>query len=149
MKIILNKLSVLLKCFLFWIVFFVFARLFFLLFYLDKSIEIGLKNVFLSFVYGIQLDLSFAAYLCLFPFLLISFSFFFEKNIIKKILNFYSITVIIFCSLMMVIDVGLYKAWGVRIDSTFLNYINTPELMLASVSITQLVLGTLAWVLIS
>ncbi len=149
MKIILNKLSVLLKYFLFWIVFFVFARLFFLLFYLDKSIEIGLKNVFLSFVYGIQLDLSFAAYLCLFPFLLISFSFFIEKNIIKKILNFYSITVIIFCSLMMVIDVGLYKAWGVRIDSTFLNYINTPELMLASVSKTQLVLGTLAWVLIS
>ena len=149
MKIILNKLSVLLKYFLFWIVFFVFARLFFLLFYLDKSIEIGLKNVFLSFVYGIQLDLSFAAYLCLFPFLLIPFSFFFEKNIIKKILNFYSITVIIFCSLMMVIDVGLYKAWGVRIDSTFLNYINTPELMLASVSKTQLVLGTLAWVLIS
>lgn len=149
MKIILNKLSVLLKYFLFWIVFFVFARLFFLLFYFDKSIEIGLKNVFLSFVYGIQLDLSFTAYLCLFPFLLISFSFFIEKNIIKKILNFYSFTVIIFCSLMMVIDVGLYKAWGVRIDSTFLNYINTPELMLASVSKTQLVLGTLAWVLIS
>ena len=149
MKIILNKLSVLLKYFLFWIVFFAFARLFFLLFYFDKSIEIGLKNVFLSFVYGIQLDLSFTAYLCLFPFLLISFSFFIEKNIIKKILNFYSFTVIIFCSLMMVIDVGLYKAWGVRIDSTFLNYINTPELMLASVSKTQLVLGTLAWVLIS
>ena len=149
MKIILNKLSVLLKYFLFWIVFFVFARLFFLLFYINKSIEIGLKNVFLSFVYGIQLDLSFTAYLCLFPFLLISFSFFIEKNIIKKILNFYSFTVIIFCSLMMVIDVGLYKAWGVRIDSTFLNYINTPELMLASVSKTQLVLGTLAWVLIS
>ena len=149
MKIILNKLSVLLKYFLFWIVFFVFARLFFLLFYINKSIEIGLKNVFLSFVYGIQLDLSFTAYLCLFPFLLISFSFFIEKNIIKKILNFYSFTVIIFCSLMMVIDVGLYKAWGVRIDSTFLNYINTPELMLASVSKTQLVFGTLAWVLIS
>ena len=149
MKIILNKLSVLLKYFLFWIVFFAFARLFFLLFYFDKSIEIGLKNVFLSFVYGIQLDLSFTAYLCLFPFLLISFSFFIEKNIIKKILNFYSFTVIIFCSLMMVIDVGLYKAWGVRIDSTFLNYINTPELMLASVSKTQLILGTLAWFLIS
>ena len=149
MKIILNKLSVLLKYFLFWIVFFVFGRLIFLLFYFDKSIEIGLKNVFLSFVYGIQLDLSFTAYLCLFPFLLISFSFFIEKNIIKKILNFYSITVIIFCSLMMIIDVGLYKAWGVRIDSTFLNYINTPELMLASVSKTQLVFGTLAWVLIS
>lgn len=149
MKIILNKLSVLLKYFLFWIVFFVFGRLIFLLFYFDKSIEIGLKNGFLSFVYGIQLDLSFTAYLCLFPFLLISFSFFIEKNIIKKILNFYSITVIIFCSLMMIIDVGLYKAWGVRIDSTFLNYINTPELMLASVSKTQLVFGTLAWVLIS
>jgi phosphoglycerol transferase MdoB-like AlkP superfamily enzyme len=149
MKIILNKLSVLLKYFLFWIVFFVFGRLIFLLFYFDKSIEIGLKNVFLSFVYGIQLDLSFTAYLCLFPFLLISFIFFISKIVIKKILNFYSITVIIFCSLMMVIDVGLYKAWGVRIDSTFLNYINTPELMLASVSITQLVLGTLAWVLIS
>nr|WP_298994682.1 alkaline phosphatase family protein [uncultured Polaribacter sp.] len=149
MKIIFNKLSVLLKYFLFWIVFFVFARLFFLLFYLDKSIEIGLKNVFLSFVYGIQLDLSFTSYLCLLPFLLISFSFFIEKNIIKKILNFYSFTVIIFCCLIMVIDVGLYKAWGVRIDSTFLNYINTPELMLASVSKTQLIIGTLAWFLIS
>lgn len=149
MKIILNKLSVLLKYFLFWIVFFVFGRLIFLLFYFDKSIEIGLKNVFLSFVYGIQLDLSFTAYLCLFPFLLISFIFFISKIVIKKILNFYSITVIIFCSLMMIIDVGLYKAWGVRIDSTFLNYINTPELMLASVSKTQLVFGTLAWVLIS
>ncbi|PQJ80900.1 sulfatase [Polaribacter porphyrae] len=52
-------------------------------------------------------------------------------------------------SLLLLIDAGLYQAWGVRIDNSLLPYLNKPSLMLASVSTFQLISGTLGWIFIS
>ena len=49
----------------------------------------------------------------------------------------------------MLIDIVLYKSWGVRIDSTLLSYINNPKIMLASVSTSNLLEGYLIWIIIS
>lgn len=49
----------------------------------------------------------------------------------------------------MIIDIVLYKSWGARIDATLLNYINTPKVMLASVSALTLFMGILIWVALS
>jgi phosphoglycerol transferase MdoB-like AlkP superfamily enzyme len=49
----------------------------------------------------------------------------------------------------MIVDAGLYQSWGVRLDATLLTYINTPEVMLASVSSFQLIAGMLFWVISS
>ncbi|OSY88161.1 sulfatase [Tenacibaculum holothuriorum] len=49
----------------------------------------------------------------------------------------------------MLIDIGLYASWGARVDSTLLNYINTPKIMLASISTFELIGGILGWLLLS
>ncbi|MFY0629258.1 MAG: LTA synthase family protein [Flavobacteriaceae bacterium] len=49
----------------------------------------------------------------------------------------------------MIIDIALYKYWGIRIDYTLLNYMDTPELMFATVSTSQIIIGPLVWILYS
>ncbi|MHB0756468.1 LTA synthase family protein [Polaribacter sp. M15] len=140
-----NRLLFNLQYFLFWIIYFVFARLFFVLYYVDKTQEIGLTTTLKTFVYGLRLDAAFAGYLSVIPFLLIIFSIFINNKIIPKIIQWYTIVLIIFITLLLLIDAGLYQAWGVRLDTSLLTYLNTPELMIASTSAFQLISGLLGW----
>ena len=144
-----NKFLLLGSYFLFWVIYFAFARLFFLMYYLEKTKEIGFSNSIKTFLYGVQLDVSFTAYLCIFPFLLLTISYFIPRKFIAKTLKIYSAIVLLFLNLMLFIDAGLYQAWGIRVDSSLLPYLNTPELMIASVSKTHLLLGVLGWFLLS
>ncbi|WP_298778403.1 LTA synthase family protein [uncultured Polaribacter sp.] len=149
MKNLTSKLLYNLYYYLFWIVYFVFARLFFLLNHFEKTQELGFLTTLKTFLYGLQLDTSFAAYISLIPFLLIAFSAFINSKIIEKLIKWFTIIVITFISLLLLIDAGLYQAWGVRLDTSLLPYLNTPELMISSASNFQLISGIFFWVLIS
>ena len=149
MKGFKNKLLFFLSYFLLWIGYFVFSRTIFLLFYYDKTLELDLETTLKTFLYGFRLDLSFASYLSVIPFFLILFSFFIKPVKIHKTIKWYSYLLLILINLLLIIDVGLYKTWGVRIDSTLLTYIDTPELMLASISAFQMIMGSVVWVVIS
>jgi phosphoglycerol transferase MdoB-like AlkP superfamily enzyme len=149
MRTFKNRLIFNSSYFLLWIGYFTFARLFFLLFYIDKTKEIGFLTALKTFIYGIQLDISFAAYLCLLPFLLMIFSVFVSSKKIGIIIKWYSAILIIFLSILLIIDASLYQSWGTRLDSEILKYLNTPKLMIASVSSFQMVSGIIFWVLIS
>ena len=149
MKGFKNKLLFFISYFLLWIGYFIFSRTIFLLFYYDKTLEIGLEITLKTFLYGLRLDLSFASYLSVIPFFLILFSFFIKPVKIQKTIEWYSYLLLILINLLLIIDVGLYQTWGVRIDRTLLTYIDTPELMLASVSTFQMIMGSIVWVVIS
>ena len=43
----------------------------------------------------------------------------------------------------------MYQSWGTRLDTAILKYLNTPTLMIASVSSFQMISGIIFWVLIS
>lgn len=132
-----------------WVAYFLFARFLFLSYYFDKTSELGFLTTLKTFLYGIQLDFSFAAYLAAIPFLIILFSIWIPKKIIINLIKGYTFLVIFGVNLFMLIDIVLYKSWGVRIDSTLVSYINNPKIMLASVSTTQLIGGVLIWIIIS
>ncbi|WP_243456772.1 hypothetical protein [Polaribacter batillariae] len=149
MKSIKNRLLFNFTYFFLWVGYFVFARLFFLLFNFDKTKELDFVTILKTFVYGLRLDGSFASYLSIIPFLLIIFTVFFPTKIIEKIIKWYSYILIILVTIFLLLDVGLYEAWGVRLDTTFFTYLNTPEVMLASVSSFQIILGTLFLVIFS
>jgi phosphoglycerol transferase MdoB-like AlkP superfamily enzyme len=144
-----NRLLFSLQYFLFWIIYFVFARLFFLLYYFDKTQELGFLTISKTFGYGIRLDAAFAGYLSVIPFLLILLSIFIIPKTLLKIIKWYTAIILMFISLLLLIDAGLYQAWGVRLDTSLLPYLNTPELMIASTSTFQLISGILGWVLIA
>ncbi|CAM1347328.1 LTA synthase family protein [Tenacibaculum insulae] len=132
-----------------WVAYFLFARFLFLAYYFDKTAELGIATTLKTFLYGIKLDFSFAAYLAAIPFLIIIFSIWVPKKIINKLIKTYTVLILFAVNLFMLIDITLYKSWGVRIDSTVLNYINTPKAMLASVTTIQLIGGILIWIFIS
>ncbi|MGK0448836.1 MAG: phosphoglycerol transferase MdoB-like AlkP superfamily enzyme, partial [Polaribacter sp.] len=149
MKNFKNRLLYNIYYFLFWIVYFIFARIFFLAYYFDKSQELGFSTIIKTFFYGLQLDASFAAYISFIPFLLMIFSIIIKPKIIVKIIRWYSIIVILFINLLLLIDAGLYQSWGVRLDTSLLPYLNTPQLMISSASTFQLLTGVFFWILIS
>jgi phosphoglycerol transferase MdoB-like AlkP superfamily enzyme len=149
MKNFKNRLLYNIYYFLFWIVYFIFARLFFLAYYFDQSQELDFSTMIKTFFYGLQLDASFAAYLSVIPFLLIISSILIDAKIIMKIIKWFTIPVILFINLLLLIDAGLYQSWGVRIDTSLLPYLNTPQLMISSASTFQLLTGVFFWILIS
>lgn len=144
-----NRVLFNIVCYFLWVAYFLAARLLFLSYYFDKTSELGFSTVLKTFIYGIQLDFSFAAYIAAIPFLIGLLSIFINKNIILKLIKGYTFPVIFVINLFLLIDIVLYKSWGVRIDSTLLNYINTPKAMLASISNTLLFSGILIWLLLS
>ena len=149
MKTLTNRLLFNIYYFLLWIVYFAFARLFFLLFYFDKTTELEISTIFKTFIYGLRLDTSFTAYLCFVPFLAILFSVFINPKKIGTIIKWYSAILIIILSLLLIIDASLYQSWGTRLDTSLLKYLNTPSIMIASVSMFQKITGTLFWAITS
>ncbi|MEN8836422.1 MAG: sulfatase-like hydrolase/transferase [Polaribacter sp.] len=102
-----------------------------------------------TFLYGVQLDASFTAYLSILPFFLIISSIFIKKKSVLQAIKFYTYFAIISISLLLFIDTGLYAAWGIRLDASLLDYLNTPELMVSSASKSQLFVGGFLWFLMS
>lgn len=149
MKNFKKSLIFLLSYTFFWIGYFVFARIFFLIYYIEKTKEIGLLESFKTLFFGFQLDLSFASYLSAIPFLVFAFSKIIATKQIIFIINSFTYFCIILISLLLFIDAGLYQSWGIRLDTSLLPYLNTPELMISSASKTQLIAGITGWILVS
>jgi len=145
MKNFKNILLFNISYFFLWVGYFIYARLFFLLFYFEKTKELGFSTILKTFLYGIRLDISFSVYLCIIPFLLIVCSLFISSKKIGNYIQWYSYFLLIFITLLLIIDAGLYEAWGVRLDTTLLAYIDTPEVMIASVSAYQMISGIFFW----
>jgi len=149
MKSIKNRLLFNLSYFAMWVLYFLFARIFFLLFHFKKTSELGFLTTLKTFFYGIQLDLSFAGYLSIIPFLLILLSIFIPSKIASFLIKIFTYLTVFILTLLLLTDASLYSSWGVRIDKTLLTYINTPKIMLASVSGFQLFLGLSFWLILS
>ena len=149
MKTLLNRALFNLKYFLFWIVFFFVARAIFLIYYFGKTVKLDSITILKTFLYGVQLDASFTAYLSILPFFLIISSIFIKKKSVLQAIKFYTYFAIISISLLLFIDTGLYAAWGIRLDASLLDYLNTPELMVSSASKSQLLVGGFLWFLMS
>ena len=144
-----NRIQFFFQYYLLWIAYFFFARIFFLLFYYNDSYQLGFYEILRTFCYGFRLDASFTGYLSILPFFFILLSLFIPREVISFLIKTFTYLTIILINLLMIIDTSLYQFWGIRIDSTLLNYLNTPELMWATASTFQIVSGTFIWVLFS
>jgi phosphoglycerol transferase MdoB-like AlkP superfamily enzyme len=125
---------------LFWVLFFMGAKGIFLVYHSSRTKNLSPAEVAKVFLYGLRLDVSFAAYLSVLPFLL-----FFIRSLVPRLegskwLSVYTCSLILLQALFTMVDLELYGAWGFRLDSTPLQYLSTPREMLASVSSAPLLL---------
>lgn len=130
-----------------WVLYFVIARVIFLIYYHDLSSILSGKTLISICLEGLKLDFSMAAYLSVIPFLLLFLSSWIAGKYIRFILGGYTLLILIVIHFLMMFDLGLYGAWGIRLDSTPFIYLDTPKEMFASVQMGVLMIGVVVWLL--
>ncbi|AYA36281.1 LTA synthase family protein [Hymenobacter oligotrophus] len=120
------------KYFLYWLLVFALGRATFLLYHWPRTSQLDAASVARTFIYGVRLDGSAAAYLCLLPFLLLVAAGWFPKLRVARIIGVYTGVMGTLVALLTVADVELYRAWGFRLDNTPLQYLSSPAEMAAS-----------------
>lgn len=129
--------------FLFWVAFGVFFKIVFLSYHASQSTLLEIKTIAGIFLHGLRLDLAFAAYATLIPFLLVVLSCLFNSNKwVRVLLKAYTTLMLIFFTILCTSDLELFRIWGFRLDSSPLLYLNTPEEMFVSLGSSPLWLLT-------
>lgn len=72
-----------------------------------------------------------AAYLCIFPFLCITFLFF-NHTLLARTISVYHYCMIVLTGLLIIADFEIYSVWGYRLDSSIFKYIHHPQEVIAS-----------------
>jgi len=132
-----------LKYFIFWMIFFWLAKVFFLISNYEQTRQLSIAEVLGIFGYGLKMDISTACYLLVIPGLLLSFKSFLPLRFVNSFISIYNLLFVIIASFLVVLDLGLYPHWGTRVNITAFNYIHDPVAMSASVSIGDIILGLL------
>lgn len=133
----------------FWLVFFFFARLFFILTRIGIAGKESFSGLAGTFSHGILLDISTTGYYLMLPFLLMIPALYFAGKWYPFIIRSYTYVLIIFSSVIVVADSSLYSYWGFRMDYTPVFYLKTPGEAVASVSTFKLIILVLSAVFIA
>ncbi len=141
MNALLNKIIFNLKYYGFWVLYFVVARFVFLVYHLNSTKNLDISEFFYVFIYGFRLDLSIAAYIVVFPFMIVLFGVFTNSRAILTIHQTYSWFILLVMNFLLFVDLFLYSYWNTRLDTTFVRYLNTPELMFASVNMSEIIVA--------
>jgi phosphoglycerol transferase MdoB-like AlkP superfamily enzyme len=139
------------RYFIFWLAYFVTAKAAFLLYHAARTATLDPETIVRIFGYGLRLDASATAYLCLVPFLLFSVgSLFGPKFPLERLLRFCTAVAGVVVATLTVADLELYRAWGFRLDATPLQYLSTPQEAAASAGTAPvlLLLGAFAGLLL-
>ena len=138
MNALTNKIIFNLKYYGFWVSYFVVARFLFLTYHFNSTKNLEISEFFYVLIYGFRLDLSIAAYVVVLPFSLLILGVFTKRKMLLKVHQTYSWLMVLLMNLLLSIDLFLYSYWNTRLDTTFLRYLNTPELMFASVNMSEI-----------
>lgn len=130
----LKHASVLIRFFLFWMVFFAIDRLIFVLNFWNKLADAGYGDIFLVFLKGLRIDASTSMYLSAFP-LIVYFVVWLIKplRLPRRVPVIYTGLFITVISLISIINFNVYREWGTKINYRILDYaISSPQEAMAS-----------------
>lgn len=135
-----NIISVL-KLILFWLLLFALQHTIFLLYNHNELGGIGFGMIMKSYWFALSMDISSSCYLIFIPVLLVFIASFFSKNRrLLKIIHVYTIVMIVICCLVSIFDIGLYSAWGTKINGKAISYMLYPREAMQSFSSVPYVL---------
>lgn len=133
----------------FWLGFFFIARLFFILVQYRDAFQNSFAELLATFRNGVALDISTTGYYLLIPVLFAIPGIFFNGKWYKYFIRFYSYSLIVFSSIIVVSDANLYSYWGFRMDYTPMLYLKTPGEVMASVSTLKAILFIVTIIMLS
>ncbi len=130
----IKNLTILIRYFLFWILFFFLERVIFLLSFSDKLKAIPLTETGKSFIVGLWMDASMAAYISVLPLLATLLLWFIPAlKIPAGIIKWYTGILVVAFSIICIFNFNIYREWGSKINFKALDYgFNSPNEAVAS-----------------
>lgn len=133
----------------FWFIFFIFARSYFLITHYREALHTGLNNIAGTFTHGLKLDISTTAYILIIPLLASLFFIWIKGRWYSKFIKFYTWLILLISAVIIVTDSVLYTYWGFRMDYTPFIYLKTPREAAASVTTFQILYLSLIVILVT
>lgn len=124
----------------FWLIFFFFARLFFIVMQFHIAFQENIGGLSGSFLHGSRLDISTIGYYLIIPVLAAIPALYFNREWYRFFIRWYTYVLIVFSTIIVVADANLYSYWGFRMDYTPMLYLKTPGEAMASVSAIKVIL---------
>ncbi len=129
------RLKLLFRFGLIWLVYFLFARLLFMVYNIDLYKSLSLTNWLGAFYYGFKLDLSVAGYFLALASLIIIIDNFIRSRIFMVFLQLLNGLLLFISTIIVVVDIELYRNWGYRMDVSPLAFLKNPGEAAASTDI--------------
>lgn len=140
-----KRIAFLLKTYLLFVTLFVVQKPLFMLYYHSLYEEVEWGEWFRVMLHGLPLDFSLAGYFTVLPGLLLIVSVWTVSGALHRLLRGYYGIVSLLVAVAFVVDLGLYRYWGFRLDATPLFYFfSSPKDALASVTGGMVAGGLLA-----
>lgn len=144
----LQRFLYLLKTYLLTMLIFIIAKVVFML-YNTTQVFTG-HDIFAVLYNGLSLDFSTSLYIIIVPFLVCTVSIWLGGiKTLRVILRAYYLLIAIAMTLAFVADTSLYEFWLFKLDSTCLQYLETPTEAMASVSMGYIVIRLIVIVIVS
>lgn len=130
----IKSLLIVLRYFLFWLLFFFLERLIFIISFSHKLKYSAPLHIAKSFLIGLWMDTSMAAYICILPLLAIIILWLVPAlNVPAKILRVYTRVLVIVFSVICAFNFNIYREWGSKINYKALDFaFNSPNEAIAS-----------------
>lgn len=108
----------------------------FLLWYASRATEASAADVWGVVWHGLLLDSTTAGYISVIPWLLTLASVWIAipERVMRGLLKGYFVIIALVASLFVAVDMGLFRYWDFRLDSTIIPYLRTPKEAAASVT---------------
>ena len=142
------RANFLLKNYLWTVLVFVLAKVAFMLFCREGH-EFAFSDMWQVVWHGLSLDLSTALYFLIVPFLLSVVNIWYWTNWLTHLLRGYYIIISLVFALAFVADTSLYPFWQFKLDSSCLQYLETPTEAMASVTAVYIIIRFLAFTVVS
>ena len=130
---------------LYWLLMFQFARLCFVLYFFDRYRDAPLVDLLSAFTHAVRLDAAMAAYLLLLPVVASTLAWFIGSSFLRWFNGVYTGVVLFLFAVIAVADLGIYNAWGMKLNQRAVSFLAYPEeaaaSMDASVLVPQILVG--------
>lgn len=120
-----ERLWVFIKLFLYWMLFMSAARISFLIYNVDYTTALTFPEILLALVYGMPMDMSMTGYAMVFLGLLLTLSTLLTGKWIYYAMSVTCYTVLVIETLIIIVDLELYRHWGFRMNNTPLFYMGS------------------------
>ena len=118
-----ERLRIFVSLIVFWMCFMIVARIVFLIYNAHLTADLSTIEIFQALLYGLRMDASITGYFMAASGIVLIASAFGNPEPSMRILLWLTSILIAFASLVVVVDVELYRHWGFRMNTTPLMYI--------------------------